>query len=471
MSRTIRISLIAAASLLGVIVLSLLGVAWYVTTDDCRSRFESAATKALGMEYRVQGDMHLGFFPLRLVIHDVHVHNRGTELGSVEEARLSVAFLPLLVKRVDVTWIELDHPQVFIQRGTDGISNAKRSTPPIHHRPHGPMEITATGGMLRYKLPSSGLIAEMDDCDAKMHDVRTEAPDGRRIFQRISFTGDMTCSTGHIEKFQVTDLRVTGKGAAGVIDLDPITLQAFGGQGKVRVHTEFTTPVDRYALHASLPQFDIASLIRDATPKDFAAGRADFTADVAFQGRNRDEVTRSLSGQVSLQGQGITLKDYDLDGELSRLDKTQHFDLADLAAVFIAGPLGIVATKGYDFARLKKKGGASTVHIVVADWQVADGIATADDVALSTDRHRLALQGKLDLPAKSYEGVTVATVDAQGCTMDAQNISGSFTHPKLKKADLLKIAVGPVRNVALKAKKLDPHSRCKVFYSGSVIPY
>ncbi len=460
-----------AASFLGLMVLSLLALAWYVTTTDCKSRLESAATKTLGMEYRVQGDMHLGFFPLRLVIHDVHVHNRGTELASVEEARLSVALLPLLVKRVDVTSIELDHPDIFIQRGTDGISNVKRSTPPIHRRPHGPMEITATGGTLRYKLPTSGLIAEVDDCDSRMHDVRTEAPDGRNILQRISFTGDMTCSTGHIKKFTVTDLHVAGKGAGGVIDLDPIALQAFGAQGSARVHAEFTTPIDRYAVHAALPQFDIASLIQDATPKEFATGRAGITADLSFQGRDREEVTRSLSGQVALQGQGITLKDYDLDGELSRLDKTQHFDLADLAAVFIAGPLGVVATKGYDFARLKKKGGTSTVHMLTADFRVEDGIATVEDVALSTDRHRLAAQGKLDLPAESYDAVTVATVDAQGCPMDAQSISGSFTHPKLKKADLLKIAVGPARNVALKAKKLGPHSACKVFYSGSVTPY
>jgi AsmA protein len=182
-------------------------------------------------------------------------------------------------------------------------------------------------------------------------------------------------------------------------------------------------------------------------------------------------LTQSLSGHAFLYAKEIELHGYDLDGELSRFESSQHFDLLDLGAVFYAGPLGLVATKGYDFASIKRKGGTSHIHVLVARVKVEKGVATAEDVAMSTDRYRMAAQGAVDLPKQEFDDVTAAVVDAQGCVIAEQKISGTFKKPKLQKQSMLKVLTGPFRTLGRKAKSLVSKPGCKVFYSGSVIPY
>src|ERR1700733_3709617 len=120
MSRTARISVSIVAALLALSILSLLLLSWYLSTDSFKSWLETKSSRAMGMELQIQGDLRVDLFPVpHLTLYDVHLRNRGTELGSAEEVRLRVALLPLLVRRVDITDMFLDRPSVFIQRGTD----------------------------------------------------------------------------------------------------------------------------------------------------------------------------------------------------------------------------------------------------------------------------------------------------------------------------------------------------------------
>jgi AsmA protein len=380
----------------------------------------------------------------------------------------------LLHKDVEVETVMLTRPRILIKKGTDGILDLVRSTPPIHKRAHGPIEIIATDGVVRYEEAKSGAWVEASGCDAKVHDVHTEAPDGRRALERLSFSGgDMACKTVTASKFTGTDLKVSGVAPGkGVYTLEPITLEAFGAQARGRFHAEFTESQDSYAADLKVPEVQIARILQDLKIRSFAEGRASLAGDISCQGKTHQEILQSVKGTVSAHGNNITLQGYDLDAELSRFEKTQHFDMTDLLAVAVVGPAGIVATKGYDYGRLLgKRGGVSHIHDVVADLDVSEGVVHTQDVAMSTDTHRMAAQGKLDLATEDFDHLTLALVDARGCVIAEDGLGGSIRKPKLQKPGVVKTLAGPVRRAVYKGEDLFTKKGCPVIYDGSVKPY
>ena len=83
-----------------------------------KSRLETVASKALGMEVRVDGQVEIALFPgLLVTLEDVHILTRGADVVSAKEARLGINFLPLLQKKIQIGKIALKQPQFSIERG------------------------------------------------------------------------------------------------------------------------------------------------------------------------------------------------------------------------------------------------------------------------------------------------------------------------------------------------------------------
>lgn len=99
----------------------------------------------------------------------------------------------------------------------------------------------------------------------------------------------------------------------------------------------------------------------------------------------------------------------------------------DVGAFFFVGPLGLGITKGFDFARIFEGSGVNTtIRSLVSSWQVEHGVAHAMDVAMATPQNRVALKGGLDFVSGRFDDVTVALVDAKGCSRVQQKIRGPF---------------------------------------------
>lgn len=56
-------------------------------------------------------------------------------------------------------------------------------------------------------------------------------------------------------------------------------------------------------------------------------------------------------------------------------------------------------------------------------------LAQAQDVAMTTDKNRIALRGKLDFVNEQFDDVTIALIDAKGCAKVKQTIRGRFEKP------------------------------------------
>jgi len=195
------------------------------------------------------------------------------------------------------------------------------------------------------------------------------------------------------------------------------------------------------------------------------------TPDLSLRGKDADEMKRTLSGNVSLRGDGLTLHGMEIDGILSKVDEAQKLNLADVGAFLLAGPLGSGAMKGYRYGGLYRSAtreGETRITRLVSDWTVRDGVADARDVAFSTGKNRIALKGKLDLVNGRFVDVTVAVLDEKGCAKIHQNISGPFGDPRMEKTSVLQSFAEPILGLFEQARKLMGRSSCEPFYTGTV---
>jgi len=195
----------------------------------------------------------------------------------------------------------------------------------------------------------------------------------------------------------------------------------------------------------------------------------DFSAILSMQGTTEKQMRQTLKGQISLRGTNLTLSGSDLDREFARFETSQKFNLVDVGAFFFVGPLGLVVTKGLNFANvLQESSGSSEIRTLVSNWKVERGVAQAQDVAMATKQNRIALQGGLDLVGNRFDDVTVALIDAKGCAKVSQEIRGTFQNPVVEKPNVLESLAGPVLRLLKKGSELLGGGHCKVFYAGSV---
>ena len=295
--------------------------------------------------------------------------------------------------------------------------------------------------------------------------------DGKADFlRRISFSGTAGIGEVRTENLVVSDLTSAVAGKNGVLDLNPVTMRLFGGQGSGSLRADLTGSVPHYHVRYSLPRFRIEEFLKALSPKKTAEGSMDFSASLSMRGKTANEMKRTANGEVSLRGENLTLDGVDLDRKVSRFEASQSFNLVDVGAFFIAGPFAPLITKGYDFAGLfKGSGGSSRIRALVSHWKVERGIARAKDVAMATNENRIALTGGLDFVNERFDDVTVAVVDGEGCATVRQKIRGPFRKPVVEKARFLRTVAGPVLKLFKQAKKLIG-GRCEVFYAGSVAP-
>jgi AsmA protein len=433
------------------------------------------ASEALEMEVRAGGEVSVGFLPsLHVAMTDVHATKRGVEIASADAVRIGIALLPLLHKEVRIRTIALEQLKVAIVRDHDGTLNISR-TPraEARHPALSLAEVSVTNATVRYSNQQSGKEFEAADCSLETSRMRFSSGQEPGLLKNLSLAAKLACGRIRTTESAASDVQVSVDGNDGVFKLDPVAMVLFGGQGAGRLRADFSGPVPVYHLEYRLSKFQLDEFLRHLYPtlterKNVADGALEFTAKLSMQGRSVDELKPSAAGVASLNGENLTLAIGDLDKKLSRYESSQSFNLVDVGAFFFAGPLALGITKGYDFARIFEGGEDSTaVRVLVSEWRVERGVAHATDVAMATDKNRLALKGSLDFVTGRFEDVTVAQVDGKGCARAKQRIRGPFSQPEVEKPNVFRSLTGPARALVEETRDLFG-GKCEVFYAGSV---
>ena len=220
----------------------------------------------------------------------------------------------------------------------------------------------------------------------------------------------------------------------------------------------------------NVSKLDFEKLQESFAVERLIGGKGDLVASLTVKEKEGRSLIKGMNGTLSLRGDNLITYTVDLDKALSSYEASQTFNLVDVGAFFIAGPLGSAALKGYRYGDVyyQTKGGQGTITQFVSQWKIKDGVAEATDCALATHHYRVALKGKLNLVSERYDNVIVALLDDKGCAQLKQSISGSFGAPQVGVVSAVESLADPILHLYRKTKRFVQGGKCEVFYNGTV---
>jgi hypothetical protein len=439
-----------------------------------KPQIEAAASNALGMDVRIKGRLGIDLFPgFGISLNDINVRNGGADVVTVEKMRIGLKLIPLTRHEVRLSRVGLVKPVFSVVRYKNGMFNFEKPERTLMERLLTVNNISISEGRLVYTDERSGERVKVDNFDGTIRNLSYSGTDGAGPFRNISFAGDIRCKTLMINNLTLTNLVMRTAGGHGILDINPVSMNIFGGTGKGSIHVDVTEASPHYRVITTLNRFRIDELIQATSPGNIheksMAGTVNFSADLTATGKSADEVKRSLNGDLSLNGEDLKLYSIDIDSLIPKYERSQNFNLVDVGAYFLAGPFGPILTKSYNFGSLyeESQGGKGSIKKLVSIWQVKNGIAGAIDVAFASKKYRIAMKGGLNFVNDRFDDVTVAVLDKRGCAVYSQKVHGPFSKAKIEKVSILKSITGSVSNALKDAWKFIG-GECTVFYSGSV---
>jgi AsmA protein len=251
----------------------------------------------------------------------------------------------------------------------------------------------------------------------------------------------------------------------GKYKIIPLKSSMFGKRGEGKFEFEPWAEVPQFRMNYSVKQFDIENFLTTFMEARVLTGKMDLSFDFSMKGDDWENMLSHLNGEISLTGKNITLHGLDVDRLLERVARSQNFNLLDVSAVILAGPVGLAVTKGTDIASIVilSPGESTTIPQLVSVWTMQNGNLDMTDIAFTTTNHRIVSKGYINLAQKNLD-VKIAEVNKKGCIVLSQKVSGNLEDPKTGNIKVLESLLSPVTNLfnSIIGKE------CEVFYNGSV---
>lgn len=460
--------LLTIGGIVAALALAVLAVVLFVDINRYKPRLEAAASKALGLEVRILGDMKIAYFPPPgLTLAYVRIVRGEEDVLRVEKMRVGLKILPLLRGRIRLRDLQFNQPALFIRRTSTGpfdyerylsrpLRNAREALPETLDRIDA---ISVAGGKISYAGKDPAIRADVEGLDLAIRDVAFQGDSGDEPFRNVSFTGTVKATRMTIGNAQISGIASGMTAKNGNYEVGPVTLQAFGGSGGGSIRAYMTEAIPLVQVRYSLADSRIESVFtspgRDHAPLE---GKVDLSADLFMKGENPEAMAATLTGEISWKGSDLSIPGFDPDALLSDSGERKESPLPRIGALLLSVPPFAEAAGGLsppdDAAETGGVNGLAGTF--VSSWAVENGMYEAKDVALATTRHRLALKGRIDMPAGRFDGITLALVDDRGCVLAGQTVQGPFQ--------------SPVETPLVRPKEAAPGEGCNVFYEGSVPP-
>ncbi|MBI4826128.1 MAG: AsmA family protein [Nitrospirae bacterium] len=439
-----------------------------------KPRIEDAVSDATGLDVSIKGMMNFSFFPFGVSAKDIHITNNGSDILSLDNLKLGAELMPLLKKQLKVTSCEIVKPVITIVKHPDGKYNFESSEKkPDHVQPGAAFslnELKLSKGLFVYLDEKTGEKTELKDFNLSIKGL-TIKDTASEIIKNTSFTGNFDSKKVENNNLIIDNVKSDINAQKGVFYLMPITMDIFGGKAEGDVTADMSAADTAYKINLKVSKLDFEKLQESFGAKKVIGGKGDLDASITIKEKTDRNLMSGMDGSFSLRGENLIIYTMDLDKVLSKYETSQKVDLVDIGAFFIAGPLGNAALKGYRYGDVyvNAQGGKGAITQLISNWNIRDGAADAEDVALATQHNRLALKGRLDLVRERYEDVSVALLDDKGCAKFKQRISGPFDNPEIGAVSAVKSIAEPIFDLFRKAKSFVQGGRCDVFYNGAVL--
>lgn len=476
MRKILRLFLFAAGGLIVLGILLTLFSWAFVDSELIKSHIEETASQAMEMDLKIEGPVTILLLPLPVLrLRDIHMRIGETEWFRASGVNFRIRILPLLRGRVEVDRIDFVRPNLQLKQNAPGG---------FFFFPISFPEISNEGGLLDFRRvrirdanlnftdPASGEILEAQGCDLTVRNLEWGSAGSYLSDLKLpAFQSHLSCGKISYDMMELTELEAQVSVQNQRIKISSVNGLLFDGRLTGDGESDLSQVSPTHFFEMELADFRVERFVETFHEGESAEGSLTFKAQLSFSGKTPSEMVASLDGRAELSGTELVLHGLDLNKQLARYETTQAFNLVDVAAFFVAGPGGLVVTRGYGFASLFADTGEQTlIRELISKWDIEKGIARASDVALSTPENRLALAGSLDFVNLQFKDTRVALVDPEGCAVVEQGIKGEFQDPEIEKPHFLVTLVAPLTDIVERGVGLFWGIECEPFYTGELGP-
>jgi len=292
--------------------------------------------------------------------------------------------------------------------------------------------------------------------------IKLSAPE---VFSSLTAQSNLVAEGLKTPLLQMQELKLILEVDKGIYTIIPQESQFYGKEEKGEIIIQPFAEPPEYHLDYSIQEFPIEDFMSTFYNQQILSGYVNLQLNLDFVGEDKQSIISHMNGQINVNGENLTLHGMDMDEFINNFRRSQQFNLMDLGAVALAGPAGILFSKGSDYAMIltSRSGEKTTISQVSSKWNLEDGKITIEDVAFATLENRMAANGWLDMSSDSLD-VTVAIIDMNGCSMINQNIYGNSEDPQFSQVKVIKTLLAPVTKLLDNITARD----CETFYEGRV---
>ena len=461
-----------------VLLIFMLGLALVVTkavlnSTSVKSKIEIAVSDTLDMDFKIEGRINLGFFPfLWLTVNNISVSLSADKIAFANQIKIDPHLLDLWSLKVHIEDMDIHSPWLkFDPEAIEKILALKGKqsveSPPIESLVIDSFSIS--NAKFFYSDDHATVdLSEMNfggDGVTIIENRKMVIDDVVSLIKSINFTGDVSAGQITSRAFKLGNIKADLKGEKGLLSADSIEMEYFGEKAGITGFLNLKKNTHHAQILIEMPELDLEKFRKRSSVKDIIKGVIYLRGEFEARGADIDELFKDINGNFSIKGKNLTLKGIDFDNALDEFNTMRGYGFNDLAALVMLGPLGVVVSHGYNqletLEKVMASTGDSTIQVLVSDWNVVKGVVTAQDVAFSTQRNRVAVKGDLDMPNEKFNNVTIAIVDSDGCVVNSEIVDGPFKNPEVKEA-------GVIERTVIRPLKRMFKTECELFYDGLV---
>ena len=314
---------------------------------------------------------------------------------------------------------------------------------------------------------SSSDTIEINSMNLKLEDVYFHKEEGINPWGTLYSDGNFYAQEVRTDLFAIKDLKFNFSvtGGSYKIESEMVSLLGRNARGKSKLIIKPFADIPSFSIRYDVSRFNAEEMFDTFLEDTIMTGPCSLMIDLSARGEDWATIISNMNGEIYLRGKDLTFYGVDADEIIEKYKRSQSFNLVDLGAVMLAGPVGIAVTKGSDFASIfiLNTGKSSRINNFISNWKIEKGIVLAEDVAFSTDKNRIAIKGFMNFPDDSLN-TTLALLNKYGCSIFNQSIYGDLNSPALSKVKVVGTILAPITNLIDDIIGAD----CEVFYKGIV---
>jgi AsmA protein len=329
--------LIIAGGIVALFIIAVIVSALLFDINSYKSKVETAASGATGMDVRINGKMGLSFFPFGISADDIHVAAKGGEVLFLERLKIGAELMSLLRKQLRITGCELVKPAITIVKDAEGRYNfentEKKSTEKAQGTAFSLNELKLSKGCVVYTNKKTGEKTELKEINLTIKDILIMDTQ-RDIIKNISFTGNIDCEELLKKDLKIDNIKSSIKTEKGIFFLKPLTMNIFGAKGEGNITVDKTRTDAEYKFNLNISKLDFQKLQESFGAKKLISGKGNLTASLTVKENRGRNLLNGMDGTLFLQGNNLVTHTIDLDKALSTFETSQKFNLVDVGAFF-----------------------------------------------------------------------------------------------------------------------------------------